>query len=138
MSGKVRTATLGACLVAAVLGPATAADAVGEDPAPTRGTIMVCSANNSDVFVDGPSIREDDLASFTKSGECTNWKPVLPGNYEVGYAMRTTSTHPILVECLVRRNKQHIIYKRLNNEGHLYTTVAPGELTRIDLWITQA
>jgi len=138
MNGKVRTATLGAGLVAAVLGPATAADAVGEQPAPSRGTIQVCSANNSDVYVEGPSFREDDLASFTKTGECTNWKPVLPGNYEMGFAMRTTSTHTILVECLIRRGKQHIVYKRLNNEGHVYTAVAPGELTRIDLWITQA
>ena len=53
-------------------------------------------------------------------------------------SMASWSPQRSLVECLIRRGKQHIVYKRLNNEGHVYTTVAPGELTRIDLWITQA
>jgi hypothetical protein len=130
-------ATLGCSLVAAVLGPATNAGAASEHAAPTRGTVQVCSAGNSDVYAEGPSIREDDLAEFTKSGECTNWKPVLPGNYEIGYAMRITVPYPVTVQCLVRRGNKHVFYKSLNNEGHIYTAVAPGELTRVDLFIAR-
>jgi hypothetical protein len=135
MNAMVRTVAVGCTLVGAVLGPARAADAAPERHVPVRGTIMICSADDTGVYADGPSVREDDLAAFTKSGECTNWKPVLPGNYEIGFAMHTAWPGSLSVECLVRRNKQHVFYEHLNREGHVYTTVAPGELTRIDLRI---
>jgi hypothetical protein len=137
MNGKVRIATLSAGLIAPLLGRTDVAAAVSEHPTPSRGTIMICSANNSDVYADGPSFREDDLASFTKSGECTNWKPVLPGNYEIGFAMRTATAGQVNVQCLVRRGKTHVFYKILNNESHIWTSVAPGELTRVDLFIAR-
>jgi hypothetical protein len=135
MNRQARTAVLGCSLAAAVLGPATPAGAVGEQHAPTLGTIMVCSANNFDVYAEGPSFREDDLMEFNKHGECTDWKPVLPGNYEIGWASRVNGGYFVNIECLVRRGKSHVMYKRLNSEGHVYSTVAPGELTRVDLWI---
>jgi hypothetical protein len=137
MNGKVRIATLSAGLIAPLLGPTDVAAAVSEHAAPSLGTIMICSGRSADVYADGPSFREDDLATFTKSGECTNWKPVLPGNYEIGFAFVTTSAYSVNIQCLVRRGNKHVFYKSLNNEGHIYTTVAPGELTRVDMFIAR-
>src|SRR5882757_2120226 len=90
MGRIARLSASGCALAVALIGlPATTADAAAVNHGPARGTLVVCSADNLDVYADGPSVREDDLAAFTKSGECTHWKPVIAGRYQIGFGERT-------------------------------------------------
>ncbi|HEX3827773.1 MAG TPA: hypothetical protein VHV82_10925, partial [Sporichthyaceae bacterium] len=61
-------------------------------PPPPLGMIIVCNHSGYmfNVYADGPSIREDDLAG--EMDECTSWDKVLTGNYQIGFGLRTTST----------------------------------------------
>jgi hypothetical protein len=125
-----------AAIAVAGLIPAGGASAAAEKKPPTkvpRGTIKVCSAHVAKVYADGPSARVDDLATFYKSGECTHWKPVLPGNYEVGFAWRYASHGRPLIQCVViRRHKK--VYKVFNGQGVVKINVLAHELTTIDLF----
>jgi hypothetical protein len=113
-------------------GSASAAPAKHPPKVP-RGTIKVCSAHAAKVYADGPSSRVDDLATFYKSGECTHWDPVLPGNYEVGFAWRVPAQGRPMIQCVViRRHKK--VYKVFNGQGVVKINVLANELTTIDLF----
>jgi hypothetical protein len=95
MRTSVRTAGVlaaaAACLsIALPAGAATMGDAPkpAKPVPPPTGQIVICNHSGYmfDVYADGPSIREDDLAgSFD---ECTDWRPVLTGGYDIGFALR--------------------------------------------------
>ena len=127
---------LATTIAAAGLLPAgTANAAVGKHPPKTpRGTIKICSAHAAKVYADGPSSRVDDLATFYKSGECTKWDPVLPGMYDVGFALRVPAPHGnVLIQCAIHR-RHKTVYKRFNGQGVVRTVVEPNQLTQIDLY----
>jgi hypothetical protein len=85
-----------------------------------------------DVFADGPSIREDDLAgSFD---ECTDWARVLTGNYEIGFALRVPSQQNVIIQARFKR-EDHVFYKVFNTQGIVRANVGNHELTRVDLYI---
>jgi hypothetical protein len=85
-----------------------------------------------DVYADGPSVREDDLAgSFD---ECTDWKPMLVGRYDIGFSMRTPSQQPVVIQARFNRDGA-TYYKTFNNQGVVTAYVAPDQPTRIDLFI---
>jgi hypothetical protein len=154
-----RTRGAAAVLTAAVLAlvPATAAGAASTDgaahpPEPrvkakkakevaraekkaaTEGTLVICNHTGYvfDVYADGPSVRQDDLAgSFD---ECTDWKPLWVGRYDVGFSMRTPSQQPVVIQA--RFNRDGVTYyKTFNNQGVVSAYVAPDQTTRIDLFI---
>jgi hypothetical protein len=105
-------------------------------PPPPLGKIVVCNHSGYmfNVFADGPSIREDDLAgSFD---ECTDWAPVLTGNYQVGFGLRTSSAQNVIIQARFKRN-DHVYYKVFNNEGVLSGFVNKDEVMRVDLFIPQ-
>ena len=105
-------------------------------PPPPLGTIIVCNHSGYmfNVYADGPSIREDDLAgSFD---ECTAWDKVLTGNYQIGFGLRTTSTQNVIIQARFKRN-DHVFYKVFNNEGVIQGFVNKDEVMRIDLFIPQ-
>jgi hypothetical protein len=127
---------LAAAIAASALIPAGSAGAATTKHPPTAplGTIKVCSAHAAKVYADGPSSRVDDLATFYKSGECTHWDPVLPGNYEVGFAWRSPAPHGSpLLQCVVKRRHKKV-YKVFNGQGVVKTNVVSNELTEIDLF----
>jgi hypothetical protein len=105
-------------------------------PPPPLGTIVVCNHSGYmfNVFADGPSIREDDLAgSFD---ECTAWDRVLTGNYQIGFGLRTSSAQNVIIQARFKRN-DHVFYKVFNNEGVLSGFVNKDETMRVDLFIPQ-
>ena len=105
-------------------------------PPPPLGKIVVCNHSGYmfNVYADGPSIREDDLAgSFD---ECTDWAPVLTGNYQVGFGLRTTSTQNVIIQARFKRD-DHVFYKVFNNEGVIQGFVNKDEVMRVDLFIPQ-
>ena len=119
---------------ASVLLPVGSASA--HERGPVLGSIQVCNHSGYlfNVYADGPSVRTDDLAgSFD---ECTDWARVLPGNYQVGFGLRTASSQNVIIQARFKRN-DHVFYKVFNNEGVLYTGVGPNQLTRVDLFIPQ-
>jgi hypothetical protein len=87
------------------------------------------------VYADGPSVREDDLAgSFD---ECTDWAKVLTGGYNIGFGLRTTSAQNVIIQARFKRD-DHVYYKVFNREGIIPAFVNAGEVTRVDLFIPQA
>ncbi|HEX3830178.1 MAG TPA: hypothetical protein VHV82_23165 [Sporichthyaceae bacterium] len=103
---------------------------------PPLGTIVICNHSGYlfNVFADGPSVREDDLAgSFD---ECSNWDKVLTGNYQIGFGLRTTSTQNVIIQARFKRD-DHVFYKVFNNEGIIQGFVNKDETMRIDLFIPQ-
>jgi hypothetical protein len=105
--------------------------------APPTGEIVICNHSGYmfDVFADGPSIREDDLAgSFD---ECTDWRPVLIGKYDIGFALRIPSESNVIIQARFKRDG-HVFYKVFNHQGIVSTNVGRGELTRVDLYIPRA
>jgi hypothetical protein len=126
-------AAMGAVLVpSATAGAATA----GHDEPKTK--IVVCNRSGYlfNVYADGPSVREDDLAGLSKSGECTDWEPVLPGGYDIGFGLKTASSQRVIIQARFKRHG-HVYYKSFNNEGVIKTFVAPGETVTVDLLIPQ-
>jgi hypothetical protein len=105
-------------------------------PPPPMGKIVVCNHSGYmfNVYADGPSIREDDLAG--EMDECTDWAPVLTGNYQIGFGLRTTSTQNVIVQARFKRD-DHVYYKVFNNEGVLSGFVNRDEVMRVDLFIPQ-
>jgi hypothetical protein len=88
-----------------------------------------------DVFADGPSIREDDLAgSFD---ECTDWRPVLTGKYDIGFALRVPSQQNVIIQARFKRDG-HVFYKVFNGQGIVSGSVGYHELMRVDLYIPRA
>jgi hypothetical protein len=123
-----------AAAASAVVVPASAAHAYSGPP---RGEIVICNHSGYmfDVYADGPSIREDDLAgSFD---ECTDWARVLPGKYDIGFALRVPSQQNVIIQARFKR-EDHVFYKVFNGQGVVSTSVAPQELTRVDLYIPRA
>jgi hypothetical protein len=135
-----------ACATAAlaVTGPSAMAAQMGDHgpkpaaPAPPpRGEIVICNHSGYmfDVFADGPSIREDDLAgSFD---ECTDWARVLTGKYDIGFALRVPSQSNVIIQARFKR-EDHVFYKVFNGQGIVTTNVGRDELTRVDLYIPRA
>jgi len=122
-----------AAAASAVVLPASAAHA---DSGP-RGEIVICNHSGYmfDVYADGPSIREDDLAgSFD---ECTDWARVLTGKYDIGFALRVPSQQNVIIQARFKR-EDHVFYKVFNGQGVVTTNVGRGELTRVDLYIPRA
>jgi hypothetical protein len=108
--------------------------AKAEKKAATEGTLVICNHTGYvfDVYADGPSVREDDLAgSFD---ECTDWKPLLVGRYDIGFSMRTPSQQPVVIQARFSRDGV-TYYKTFNNQGVVSAYVAPDQTTRIDLFI---
>jgi len=104
---------------------------------PPTGQIVICNHSGYmfDVFADGPSIREDDLAgSFD---ECTDWASVLTGKYDIGFALRVPSQQNIIIQARFKR-EDHVFYKVFNGQGIVTTNVGRSELTRVDLYIPRA
>jgi hypothetical protein len=139
VAGIVVAAAVGGLAVA---GPprAVAAQAPGDD-GPAGATINVCNRSGYmfDVYADGPSIREDDIAGFSKGGECTDWPKVLPGSYQIGFGLRTAgggTNGAVVVHARFRRNN-HVFYKVFNNEGVISTTLGPGDTVQLDLEVPQ-
>jgi hypothetical protein len=112
------------------------AKAKAKKKAKSLGVLVVCNHTGYvfGVYADGPSVREDDLAgSFD---ECSDWKPVKIGDYEIGLTMRTPSQAPVMVQARVKR-KGVTYYTTFNSQQPLDTTVASEQATRIDLFIPQ-
>ena len=129
----------GAVVVAAAAATAVAlpASAAHASDGPPRGEIVICNHSGYmfDVYADGPSIREDDLAgSFD---ECTDWARVLTGKYDIGFALRVPSTQTVIIQARFKRD-DHVFYKVFNGEGVVSTNVGHDELTRVDLYIPKA
>jgi hypothetical protein len=125
-----------AAVAAAGLVPASTASAAPgkHHPKGPRGTIKICSAHVAKVYADGPSARVDDLATFYQSGECTHWKPVLPGRYEVGFAWRVPAEAGTpMIQCVIKRHHKKV-YKVFNGQGVVKTSVEPNQVTEIDLY----
>jgi hypothetical protein len=139
----VCAAAAGSVLLPATMADATTAkkDAAAPPPPPT-GIIQVCNRSGYmfNVYVDGPSLREDDLAGLSKSGECSAWDPVLVGSYQIGFGLRTTSNAagegPVIIQARFRRN-HHVYYKVFNSEGVISTFVNRGDNIELDLMIPQ-
>jgi hypothetical protein len=145
MTKILRVGAVGCAAAAGLtLLPAAAADAarVAKDaPAPPVGTIQICNRSGYmfNVYADGPSVREDDLAGLSKSGECTDWKPVLAGSYQIGFGLRTASgspVGPVIIQVRFRRN-DHAYYKTFNNEGVMSTFVNQNDKIEVDLFVPQ-
>jgi hypothetical protein len=125
-----------AAAASAIVIPASAAHAATTGGIP-RGEIVICNHSGYmfDVYADGPSIREDDLAgSFD---ECTDWSRVLPGKYDIGFALRVPSQQNVIIQARFKR-EGHVFYKVFNNQGVVTTNVGYRELTRVDLYIPRA
>jgi hypothetical protein len=144
MNKTIRIAAAGAAAAAGLaVVPGTSADAAttrkGVDaPPPPTGVINVCNRSGYmfNVFADGPSLREDDLAGLSKSGECSDWAPVLTGSYQIGFGLRTSSSQNVIIQARFRRN-DHVYYKVFNNEGVIGTFVNKGDKIEVDLMIPQ-
>ena len=147
MRTSVRTAGVlaaaAACLSIALPAGTAGAATMGDKPKPAApappptGQIVICNHSGYmfDVFADGPSIREDDLAgSFD---ECTDWRPVLTGNYEIGFALRIPSQQNVIIQARFKR-EGHVFYKVFNGQGNIKANVGKDELTRVDLYIPRA
>ncbi|HEX3827745.1 MAG TPA: hypothetical protein VHV82_10785 [Sporichthyaceae bacterium] len=120
---------------------AIAAQAPG-DAGSAGATISICNRSGYmfNVYADGPSVREDDLAGFSKGGECSDWPKVLPGGYQIGFGLRTAgggTNGAVVVHARFRRNN-HVFYKAFNNEGVISTTLGPGDNVQLDLEVPQA
>jgi hypothetical protein len=130
---------LAAATATAIALPATSAGAAprgwdGDDDEDGAGLIEVCNHSGYlfNVFADGPSIRRDDLAgSFD---ECTHWRPVRAGQYQIGFGLRTASVQNVIIQARFKRNGQ-VYYKTFSQEGVVTTNVSPGSETRVDLFI---
>jgi len=106
-------------------------------PPPPKGVIVICNHSGYmfDVFADGPSIREDDLAgSFD---ECTDWARVLTGNYQIGFGLRTASGQSKVIIGARFKRDGHVYYKTFNGEGLITGFVNKDETMRVDLFIPQ-
>lgn len=117
--------------------PAGAVTAGHKVPPPPLGMIVVCNHSGYmfNVYADGPSLREDDLAgSFD---ECTNWDKVLTGGYNIGFGLRSASAQNVIIQARFKRN-DHVYYKVFNREGIIAGFVNKDETTRVDLFIPQA
>jgi hypothetical protein len=107
-----------------------------EDEDDGSGLIEVCNHSGYlfDVYADGPSMRKDNLAgSFD---ECTNWRPVQAGQYQIGFGLHTPSTDNVVIQARFKRHEQ-TFYKVFNRQGQVTTNVSPGSDTRVDLFIPQ-
>ena len=134
-------ATLAVAGLAVTAAPATAAPAKHHPhagpAAPPLGKVVVCNHSGYmfNVYADGPSVREDDLAgSFD---ECTDWAKVLTGGYNIGFGLRTASAQNVIIQARFKRD-DHVYYKVFNREGVIPAFVNAGEVTRVDLFIPQA
>lgn len=111
-------------------------DGYDDDEDGAAGLIEVCNHSGYlfDVYADGPSVRRDDLAgSFD---ECTHWRPVHVGEYQIGFGMRVPTKQNVVVQARFKRHEQ-TFYKVFNREGQVTTAVSPGSETRVDLFIPQ-
>jgi hypothetical protein len=136
-------AVLGTVFMAgAVALPASAASAhdwdwaLEDSDGRAAGLIEVCNHSGYlfDVYADGPSIRRDDLAgSFD---ECTHWRPVRAGHYDIGFGFRGTSKQNVIIQARFKRDGQ-TFYKVFNSEGVVTSNVGPGSHVRVDLFIPQ-
>jgi hypothetical protein len=140
-AGVLAAAT--ACLLITLPAGTAGAVSAGDAPKPAKpappatGIITICNHSGYmfDVYADGPSIREDDLAgSFD---ECTDWAPVLTGSYDVGFALRVPSQQNVLIQARFKRDG-HVFYKVFNGQGLVSAKVGPKEHTRVDLYIPRA
>ncbi|HEX3611993.1 MAG TPA: hypothetical protein VHU88_09930 [Sporichthyaceae bacterium] len=135
---RVGAVVVSAVATASVLMPAGAASAhARHERGPALGSIQICNHSGYmfNVYADGPSIREDDLAgSFD---ECSDWARVLPGQYNIGFGLRTASAQNAIIQARFKRD-DHVFYKVFNREGVVSTFVGPDQLTRVDLFIPQA
>jgi hypothetical protein len=114
--------------------PAGAATAHGGDD--QFGKIIVCNHSGYlfNTYADGPSIREDDLGgSFD---ECTDWSPVKPGGYDIGFGLKTATSQRVIIQARFKRHG-HVYYKSFNNEGVVKSNVGDHETLRVDLFIPQ-
>jgi hypothetical protein len=103
---------------------------------PRLGMLVVCNHTGYvfGVYADGPSIREDDIAgSFD---ECTDWKPVKAGDYDIGFTMRTPSQQPATIQARIERHGV-TYYQTFNSQGTLDVNVGAKQVTKIDLFIPQ-
>ncbi|MGQ0846569.1 MAG: hypothetical protein ACT4QF_20795 [Sporichthyaceae bacterium] len=124
---------LAASAIAAVL-PGAGAVAAEKDPA---GDLVICNHSGYmfDVYADGPEARTDDLAgSFD---ECTDWAPLKPGSYQIGFSLRIPSQQNVIIQARFKR-AGHTYYKVFNGQGVLSGVVADGKTTRVDLFIPRA
>lgn len=131
---SVGAACMSAAVPSAVAGTSdqTLAAATDGAAASSKGDLLVC--NNSgymfDVYADGPEVRKADLGD-----ECSDWwKPVEKGTYDLGFALRIPSEDNLIIQVRVRRG-QHTFYKVFNSSGQVKARVAPGEMTKVDLFI---
>jgi len=140
-AGVLASAT--ACLFLTLPAGTAGAVTMGDAPKPAKpappptGQVVICNHSGYmfDVYADGPSIREDDLAgSFD---ECTDWKPVLTGGYSVGFGLRTPSAQNVIIQARYKRDG-HVFYKVFNGQGQLPLAVGKDETTRLDLFIPRA
>ncbi|HEX3828445.1 MAG TPA: hypothetical protein VHV82_14360 [Sporichthyaceae bacterium] len=134
-------AAAGLVLLPTAMADATTVAKNGAPPKPPTGIIQACNRSGYmfNVYVDGPSLREDDLAGLSKSGECSAWDPVLVGAYQIGFGLRTTSgggEGAVIIQARFRRNN-HVYYKVFNNEGNITTFVNKGDNIELDLMIPQ-
>jgi hypothetical protein len=140
-AGVLAAAT--ACLLLTLPAGTAGAVTMGDAPKPAKaappptGQIVICNHSGYmfDVFADGPSIREDDLAGTFD--ECTDWRPVLTGKYDIGFALRIPSQANVIIQARFKR-EGHVFYKVFNGQGIVSTSVANHELTRVDLYIPRA
>jgi hypothetical protein len=140
VTGVVVVTAVGALIASCPAG--AVALAVDGAAKPAGATINVCNRSGYlfDVYADGPSIRQDDLAGFSKGGECSDWPKVLPGSYQIGFGLTTTSggaNGAVAVHARFRRNN-HVYYNVFNNEGVITTTLGPGDIVQLDLEVPQA
>jgi hypothetical protein len=115
----------------------------GQPPtvAATAASIQVCNRSGYmfDVYADGPSVREDDLAGYSKGGACTDWANVLPGSYQIGFGLHPAGSGAnggVIVQARLRRN-HYVYYRTFNNEGVFSSRVGPGDVVMMDLMIPQ-
>lgn len=136
------TALTLALLAAAAAGqPVHAADKPTGKPKPAvaaakppMGKLVVCNHSGYmfGVFADGATTtRTDDLAG--SYDECTDWKPVPPGSYDLGLNLRVPSQQNVLINLRVKRDG-HTIYRRMGN-GTTSIKVSADRTTRVDVFI---
>ncbi|HEX3614401.1 MAG TPA: hypothetical protein VHU88_22130 [Sporichthyaceae bacterium] len=135
-----RLGAAGGVLAVGLVVPAAPAGAATARPtdAPPSGLIEICNRSGYlfSVYADGPSQREDDLAGLSKSGECTDWAPVLAGSYSVGFGVRTASAQDMVIQARVKRD-DHVFYKVFNREGVIPEAIGAGDRVQVDLFIPQ-
>lgn len=137
MRTSARAAAGLAAAALSIVGTSEPVAAVTPQP-PPRGKIVICghAAYTFRVYADGPSIRTGDLSGTTD--ECTRWKPVLPGKYEVGFLIRIRPRDDYAIEARVRQGRTTFYKVIIQNGGYMATWILPQRPTRVDLFIRRA